>query len=149
MGEGATQAHCGHCGAVIERIVRLKLTTWHLLIWLCFAVMASALAVSTCLRYNKVAGTDKTPGQIAAIAAGVLAGPMVGQVANPAATGERAATLKITLVLFGGLLASLLPFCVLKRDVPKIIGTAAWCGFVLMSGLWFFGALVSLGLHLS
>ncbi len=127
----------------------MKLTRWHLVVWFSLAAIAASVAVWACIRYNEVAGTDKTPDHIALIAAGVITGPMVGPIANPAATSERPVTMSITAVLCGGLLLSILPFRFVKRPVSRTIRALSWTGFVVMSAVWFLAALVSLGVYLS
>ncbi len=129
----------------------LRLTWWHLGLWLGLAVVAGGLSLQACLRYNDVAGTDKTPAHIAVIAAAVLAGPLVGPVANPDASPFKlppkviAATLGLLVVQ--GL--ALLPFLVVKRAVSTPAFVVAWAGFILAAGIWFGAALVSLGIFLS
>lgn len=127
----------------------VKLTSWHLIVWLTFASVAAGMSVWVCVGYNEVAGTDKTPDHIALIAAAVMTGPMVGPVANSAATGERQLAITVTAVLFCGLLISLLPFCLVKRPASKAILVLSWSGFVIMSALWFFSSMLSLAVHLS
>jgi hypothetical protein len=127
----------------------LRLSLWHLGIWLGLAACAAAMSVSVCLSYNEVAGTDKTPGHIACIAVAVMAGPMVGPVANPGSTGFRSQTVGLTVVLGGVLLVSLSPFVFRKAPVSKPVFAVVWAGFVLASVVWFFGAIVSLGAYLS
>src|SRR5262245_40652789 len=74
----------------------LKLGHIHMAIWLAFAAASTGFAVHGCLNYNTIAGTDKTRGHIIQISAAVLAGPMVGPVANSAATSEIPAAWKAT-----------------------------------------------------
>lgn len=128
---------------------RLRLTYWHLGIWLLLAALAGGAAVRTCLVYNSIAGTDKTPGHIALIAAAMMGGPMVGPIANPAATGIRSFTFGLTLALFCGILLTLSPFVFVKRHVSTAVWTAAWSGFLVATCLWYLAALLSLGIHLS
>lgn len=127
----------------------LKLTGWHLAIWLGLAACAAAMAVWSCLSYNEVAGTDKTPRHIAVIAVAVVTGPMVGPVANPGATGIRDFTVGLAWILAGGVVAALVPFVLVKRPVSNWWFGLAWGGFVVASVAWFFAGLVSLGIHLS
>ncbi|MCD6052041.1 MAG: hypothetical protein K0Q55_3459 [Verrucomicrobia bacterium] len=126
----------------------LHLTRWHLVIWLSLALLAAAGAVSSCLSYNQVAGTDKTPGHIARIATAVVIGPMAGPVANPAATDLRIFTRILTMILLGIMLLSTLPFILMKKPVTKGYFILAWGSFVVTSAAWFFSALVSIGMHL-
>ncbi len=125
----------------------LHLSLWHLGIWLGLAACAAAILVS--LRYNEVAGTDKTPGHIARIAAALMAGPMIGPVANPDSMGFRSQTVGLTMVLGGVLLLSLSPFVLRKAPVSKPVFAVVWAGFVLTSVVWFLGEIVSLGVYLS
>jgi len=127
----------------------LRLSLWHLGLWLGLAACAAAMSVSVCLRYNQVAGTDKTPGHIARIAVAVMAGPMVGPVANPGSTGFRRQTVGLTVGLASVLLVSLSPFVLRKAPVSKPVFAVAWAGFLLASVVWFLGAIVSLGVYLS
>lgn len=133
---------------LFSRMKTLRLSFWHLGLWLGLAACAAGVAVSACLRYNEVAGTDKTPAHIACIAVAVMAGPMVGPVANPGSTGFRPQTLGLTAGLASVLLVSLSPFVLRKAPVSKPIFAVAWAGFLLASVIWFFGALVSLGVYL-
>lgn len=130
----------------------LRLTWWHLGLWLGLAVVAGGLSLQACLRYNEVAGTDKTPAHIATITVAVLAGPLVGPVANPHPSNPFQIPLKLivaTLVLAGAQGLALLPFLVVKRPVPTALFGAAWVGFLAAAGLWFSAALVSLGIYLN
>jgi hypothetical protein len=130
----------------------LRLTPWHLGLWLGLALVAGGLSLRACLRYNEVAGTDKTPAHIATITVAVLAGPLVGPVANPHPSHpfQLPPALVVTTL---GLLAvqglALLPFLVVKRAVPTALFGAAWIGFLAAAGLWFSAALVSLGIYLN
>jgi hypothetical protein len=109
----------------------LKLGYWHCTVWLGLGAAASAMAVSGCLNYNTIAGTDKTPGHIVQISAAVLAGPLVGPIANEGA-GEAPQARRWTAILFTVLVVAAGPFL-----------------FVRTSILWFFGAMISLGVFLS
>jgi hypothetical protein len=126
----------------------LKVGYWHLTIWLGLATAATGLSVKGCQDYNKVAGTDKTPGHITWISAATLAGPLVGPVANPGA-GEARMARTWTLILAAVLLLSLSPFLLVRRVAHAAIAVASWTGFVAASVLWFFGAMISLGVFLS
>ena len=130
----------------------LRLTWWHLGLWLGLAVVAGGISLRACLRYNEVAGTDKSPAHIAAITVGVLAGPLVGPVANPHSGSFFKApptVIAATLGLLGVQLLALAPFLFVKRAVSTAVFAAAWTGFIAAAGLWFGAALVSLGVHLS
>lgn len=130
----------------------LRLTWWHLGLWLGLAVVAGVISLQACLRYNELAGTDKSPAHIVAITVAVLAGPLVGPVANP----HPAELFKIpptvlvaTLVLLIVQGMALTPFVVVKRSVPTALFVAAWVAFITASSIWFGAALVSLGYFLS
>jgi hypothetical protein len=126
----------------------LKLGYWHLAIWLAMGAAASGLTVRGCLDYNTVAGTDLTPEHIARISAAALAGPMIGPVANPGA-GETPMAWRWTAILFAVLLVAASPFLFVRRIVPWAIALVSWLGFVAALVLWFFGAMISLGIFLS
>jgi len=126
----------------------LRLTWWHLGLWLSLALVAGGIAVRACLRYNEVAGTDKSPVHIAVIAAAVLAGPLVGSVANPDGGGH-GGTILITALLAAGVFGALAPFTFVKRPVSRLAFGFARAGFVLVSVVWFLAALISLGIYLS
>lgn len=130
----------------------LRLTWWHLGLWLALAVVAGVISLQACLRYNEVAGTDKSPAHIVAITVAVLAGPLVGPVANP----HHSAPFKVppivlvaTLVLLAVQGLALAPFLVVKRAVSTKLLVAAWAGFIVAASAWFGAALVSLGFFLS
>lgn len=130
----------------------LRLTWWHLGLWLALAVVAGGISLRACLRYNEVAGTDKSPAHIGAITVAVLAGPLVGPVANPhhsAPFKVSPTVLVATLGLLAGQGLALVPFLVVKRAVSTALFAAAWTAFIAAAGLWFGAALVSLGVHLS
>lgn len=130
----------------------LRLTAWHLGLWLGLAAVTASIALPACLRYNEAAGTDKSPGHIAAITAAVLTGPLVGPVANPNPASPFKVPLSLiatTLGLLGLQGVSLVPFLFLKREVSTTAFAAAWAGFIAAAGVWFSAALVSLGFHLS
>lgn len=126
----------------------LKPGYWHLGIWLALGAGASGLSVRGCLDYNEVAGTDKTPAHIVQISAAALAGPLVGPVANPGA-GEWLEARRWTAILAVVLLLSAGPFLMVRRVVPLSVALIFWLGFVAASVLWFFGAMISLGVFLS
>lgn len=126
----------------------LKLGHWHFAIWLAWAAAASSLAVHGCLDYNTIAGTDKTPGHIVQISAALLAGPMVGPVANPAA-GETPQAWRWTAILFTILFMATCLFLFVRRIVPLAIALLCWMTFLAATILWFFGAIISLGVFLS
>jgi hypothetical protein len=126
----------------------LRLTFLHLGLWLGLAMASAVIAVLACLRYNEVAGMDKTLPHIAAIATAVLAGPLVGPVANPDGGGHVRA-IGLTAVMACSVLGSLAPFVFVKRPVSKLAFGFAWAGFILVSVVWFLSALVSMGMYLS
>lgn len=129
----------------------LRLTWVHLGLWLSLAAVAGVISLRTCLRYNEVAGTDKSPAHIAAITVGVLAGPLVGPVANPHPSNPLRVPPTIiaaTGLLLGTQLLALAPFVLVKRAVSTAVFAAAWAGFIVVACLWFGAALVSLGFHL-
>jgi hypothetical protein len=127
---------------------KLKLGYWHLATWLALAAVATGLAVRGCLDYNVVAGTDKTPAHIVQISAAVLAGPMVGPVANPGA-GEYRQAWTWTAILLTVQLVAVSPFLIVRRFAPWPIALICWAAFLAATLLWFFGAMVSLGVFLS
>lgn len=126
----------------------LKLGHWHFAIWFAFAAAAAGLAVRCCLDYNAIAGTDKTPGHIVQISIALLAGPIVGPVANPA-SGVAPEAWKWTGILFAALFVGASPFLFVRRIVSRTIGLICWVAFVATTILWFFGAMISLGVFLS
>jgi hypothetical protein len=126
----------------------LKLGHWHFAIWLALAAVATGLAVRGCLDYNVVAGTDKTRAHIVQISAAVLAGPMVGPVANPGA-GEYPQAWTWAAILFAVLLLAASPFLFVRRIVHPAVALICWIAFLTATLLWFFGAMISLGVFLS
>jgi hypothetical protein len=127
---------------------KLKLGYWHLATWLALAAVATGFAVRGCLDYNVVAGTDKSPAHIVQISAAVLAGPMVGPVANSGA-GEYRQAWTWTAILLTVQLVAVSPFLIVRRSVPWPIALICWASFLAATLLWFFGAMVSLGVFLS
>jgi hypothetical protein len=128
----------------------MTLGIWHLVVWLVLGTGAAVLAARACVQYNEVAGTDKTPKEIAIISAAVFTGPMVGPVTNPAAGEEwNQSALRWTIGLLIIVLLSLCPFLFLRRPVHRAVAVISWIGFVGASVLWFFAALVSMGMFLS
>ncbi len=127
----------------------LRLSTWHLMVWIVLAVLMSASVVQACRDYNSIAGTDKTPRHIAWIALAVVTGPDLGPVANPGATGVRNQLPYWTGGLVALQLMSLIPFVSIRRPVHWAVVVLAWMGFVGATLLWFFAAGLSLGHHLS
>jgi len=130
----------------------LRLTWVHLGLWLGLALVAGGISLRACLRYNEVAGTDKSPAHIAAITFGVLAGPLVGPVANPHHSNPfqvPPTVVVATVLLLGAQVLALAPFVRVKRAVSTAVFAAAWAGFITVTGLWFGAALVSLGIFLS
>lgn len=126
----------------------LKLGCWHLAIWSGLAAAATGMAVRGCQDYNAIAGTDKTPEHIVQISAAVLGGPLVGPIANPGA-GEAPQAWRWMAILFTILLLSAGPFLFVRRAVPLAVASICWLAFVAASVLWFFGAMISLGVFLS
>lgn len=130
----------------------LRLSWWHLGLWVAPAAVAGVISLRACLRYNEVAGTDKSPTHIAVITVAVLAGPLVGPVANP----HHSSPFKIpptviaaTLVFLAVQCLALAPFVLVKRTVSATVLAAAWLGFIAAAGAWFGAALVSLGFYLN
>jgi hypothetical protein len=126
----------------------LKLSVWHLAIWLALAMVTAALAVQVCLRYNTAAGTDLTRAHIVWIGISVLFGPLVGPMANPQA-GETVRAAGWTAAFAALVFASLSPFILRRRPVTTGIAVLCWLGFFGAACLWFASALVSLGFFLS
>jgi len=129
----------------------LRLTRWHLGLWLGLAALAGGLSLWACLRYNEVAGTDKSPVHIATITVAVLAGPLVGPVANPHHANPfkiPSSVITATLLLLGLQFLALAPFLFVKRAVSWVAFAAAWAGFIVAACAWFGAALISLGFHL-
>lgn len=126
----------------------LRLGHWHFAVWLAMSAVATGMAVRGCLDYNLVAGTDKTPVHIIQISAAVLAGPMVGPVANPAA-GEYPQARTWAAILFAVLLLATSPFLFVRRIVHPAVALTCWIAFLAATILWFFGAMISLGVFLS
>ena len=122
----------------------LKLTYWHLSIWLVMAAVAAAITFQACQVYL----TNKTPGKVAVTTVAVLAGPMVGPIANPYAGISRFTIVSMLIVSFGVILA-LCPFVFVKRRVSNWGFAAAWSGFLVASAIYFTAAVVSLGTYLS
>lgn len=128
----------------------IKLSSWHIGLWIVLTVVAAGLAQYSCIRYNDFAGTDKTPGHVAIISVAVLSGPVVGPIANPYAGSDfTKSAVKWTLLLLCGVLVSLCPFVFIKRPVSMVVSGLSWAGFVAMSVVWFVAAIVSLGIALS
>lgn len=123
---------------------------WHAGVWLLLGALASALAVQGCRNYNEVAGTDKTEGHIAQVAAMTLAGPLVGPVANPGAGSESASTARRwAVILFVVQLAVFAPALFVRRPVAWPIAVLVWLAFLTATLLWFYGAMISLMVFLS
>lgn len=117
--------------------------------WLACAALTATVAVRACLLYNEFAGTDKSPQHIAAIAVGVLAGPLVGPFANSGTLGAPPGTILLTAGLLVVVGASLLPFAVGVDRVSPWLRALAWCGYGAACVAWFGAAIVSLGIFLS
>jgi hypothetical protein len=133
---------------VVGRSIRLS--RWHLIVWMTFWAIAAAIAERGCNTYNSLAGTAKTPQHIAAIAVGVITGPMVGPFANSGAFSGGPSGVKIySVLLLLGLFASLSPFMFIKRRVSRLVHFLAWCGYLTACVVWFGSAILSLGHFLS
>ena len=78
----------------------------------------------------------------------VLAGPMVGPIANPYA-GISRSTIFSMLIVTCGVILSLCPFVFVKRQVSNWSFGAAWSGFLIASAIYFIAAIVSLATYLS
>jgi hypothetical protein len=126
----------------------LRLGHWHFASWLALAAVATGLAVRGCLDYNVVAGSDKTPAHIVQISTAVLAGPLVGPVANPGA-GEYPQARTWAAILFTVLFLATSPFLFVRRIVPFAVALICWIIFLAATIVWFFGAMISLGVFLS
>lgn len=127
----------------------MRLSRYHLIVFVSFAAIAATIAVRACLIYNEFAGTDKTPLHIAAIALGVVMGPMTGPFANSGEIGGPPLLILWTVILFVGLLATLSPFAFIKRQVSPGLHVLAWGGYLLACLAWFSSSIVSLGHYLS
>lgn len=126
----------------------LKPGWWHVAVWLVLATAATGMAANGCLQYNEIAGTDKTPVHIARISAATLAGPLVGPVANEGA-GEAPQARRWAAVLFAVWCLAAGPFLVVRRTVPWQVAAVCWAAYIAATVLWFFGAMISLGVFLS
>ncbi len=135
--------------AVSTRVTSLRLTRWHLIVWLTLAIVAATIAVRACFVYNHLAGTDKSPRHIAVIASAVLVGPMIGSVANPGTLYGPSWLIACTAALLAGLALSICPFLFVKRQVTPLACWFAWCGYMSMALLWFSSSILSLGYFLS
>lgn len=134
----------------MQRNITLRLSWWHLGVWLSLATVAGSLALWGCVEYNKVAGTDKTPFQMAVITGSVLIGPMIGPVANGGA-GEQfeRQAFWLTVFLMAGVVASLSPFLLVRRQVSRAVAALCWLIYIAMSAAWYFASLVALTVFLS
>jgi hypothetical protein len=126
----------------------LKPGWWHAAVWLVLSTAATGMAANGCLRYNEIAGTDKSSAHIARICAAMLAGPLVGPVANPGA-GEAPQARRWAAVLFAAWCLAAGPFLVVRRTVAWPVAAVCWAAYMAASVLWFFAALISLGVFLS
>jgi hypothetical protein len=127
----------------------LRLSRYHLIVWVACWVIAAALAERACHNYNAVAGTAKTPQHIAAIAVGVVIGPKIGLFANSGTFSGGPSAVMIYSVLFLGLFASLSPFVFVKRQVSRFVHLLAWCGYLAACVAWFGSSILSIGHFLS
>lgn len=127
----------------------MRLSRYHLIVWVVYWAIAAAIAERTCQTYNSVAGTAKTPQHIAAIAVGVVIGPKIGSFANSGTFGGGPSGGTIYSVLFVGLFASLSPFVFVKRRVSRLVYFLAWGGYLAACLAWFGSAILSLGHFLS
>jgi hypothetical protein len=124
------------------RLHRLVLCTW-----VPAALLGMSLGMMACLSYNRTAGTDLTPLEIAGIALSMNTGPLVGPLQGRNPTNDFYGVL-IPIGL-GALLLAWLPIVALRgiRTLPwqvvmiacHVAGTAAW----------YLCALASLAYHLS
>ena len=126
---------------------RLRLTRWHGMLWLAMGGVAALMARDICLHYNQIAGTDLTNPHMARICLSVYLGPLTGPIANPGANDWPLAWRWATPLL-AIQVASLGPFLISGKPVHPVLAVIAWLVFAGASGLWFFGALLSLGLFL-
>lgn len=127
----------------------MRLSRWHLIVWITFWAIAAAIAERGCNTYNSLAGTAKTPQHIAAIVVGVVIGPEIGPFASSGTFGGGPSAVTIYAVLFLGLFASLSPFIFVKKRVSLIVLSLAWCGYLAACVAWFGAAILSLGHFLS
>jgi len=125
----------------------LCLNRWHGVLWLTMGCAAAWMARDICLNYNTIAGTDLTSPHIARICLAVFIGQLTGPIANPGAN-DWGLALRWGTPLLLIQLASLVPFIICRKPVHLALAIAAWLAFAGASGLWFFGALLSLGLFL-
>lgn len=125
---------------------RLKLSWIHLAIVGVFWLIAAGLTVNSCLISNGIAGTDKSPQHIALVAFSTPVGPLTGHLINP--SGGLTVGLKWFLMLFPILILAVSPFLFLRREVGRATQIAAWAGFIVGVGFWFFTSVVSVGLYL-
>lgn len=126
---------------------RLKLTWAHLAVIAVAWAAAAGMTVNSCLIYNGIAGTDKTPRHIAVVAFSTPLGPLTGNLINP--SGGFAFGMKWFLILCPILVLAVSPFLFLRREVGRTTHVAAWVGYVVGVGFWFFTSVVSVGMSLS
>ena len=127
----------------------LRLSRYHILVWVSFWVIAALIAERGCATYNSIAGTAKTPQHIAAIAVGVVIGPKIGPFASSGTFEGGPSGAMIYTVLVLGLFLSLCPFVFVKTRVSRIVHFLAWCGYIAACGAWFGSAILSIGHFLS
>jgi hypothetical protein len=108
---------------------------------------AAWMARDICLNYNIIAGTDLTGPHIAPVCLAVFIGPLTGPIANPGAN-EWPLACRWAFPLLLIQLGSLVPFLICRKPVHPGLATIAWLAFAGASGMWFFGAILSLGLFL-
>jgi hypothetical protein len=126
---------------------RLRLTRWHVMLWLAMGGIAAWMARDICLNYNQIAGTDLTTPHMTRVCLSVYLGPLTGPIANPGANDWPLAW-RWAIPLLAIQMATLGPFLISKNPVHPVLAVTAWLAFTGASGLWFFGALLSLGLFL-
>lgn len=126
---------------------RLKLGRAHLIIVGIGWLLAASMTVKACLNYNQIAGTDKTPQHIAFVAAITPVGPLTGHFINSSAGGFQNG-LQWFLILSPILVLAISPFLFLRREVGLVTQIAAWTGFVVGVGFWFFTSVISVGMYL-
>ena len=123
---------------------RMRLSRYHLIVWVICWVIAAGLAERACHNYNAVAGTVKTPQRIMAVAVGVVIGPKIGIFANSGTLSGGPSAVMIYSVLFLGLFASLSPFVFVKRQVSRVVHLLAWCGYLAACLVWFGSSTISI-----
>ena len=127
----------------------MRLSRWHLIVWMAFWAIAAAIAERGCNTYNSLAGTAMSPQHITAIVVGVVIGPEIGPFASSGNFDGGPSLVTIYSVLFLCLFASLSPFVFVKKRVSLIVLSFAWSGYLAACVAWFGAAILSLGHFLS